>query len=194
MKLNGKTFAFYDEYTKTSVHLKNDTLRAEILRGADTLTVAIPVGADGIIGVGVKIDPAFDYAVKYYSFFEAIPAGIHMGIDQISSYLKQFKLFKNPEALKSVGGFLSIGNIFPGYWDWQAFWSLTALLSIILGVMNLLPIPALDGGHVVFLLYEVITRRKPNEKFLENAQIAGMIFLLLLLVLANTNDILKLFH
>ena len=194
LRLNGETFTYYDEYTKIIRSHKNDTLQAEILRGTDTLTVAIPVGADGIIGVGVKIDPAFDYAVKYYSFFEAIPAGIRMGIDQISSYLKQFKLFKNPEALKSVGGFLSIGNIFPGYWDWQAFWSLTALLSIILGVMNLLPIPALDGGHVVFLLYEVITRRKPNEKFLENAQIAGMIFLLLLLVLANTNDILKLFH
>ena len=116
-----------------------------------------------------------------------------MGFDWIKSYLIQFKLFKIPEAFRSVGGFISIGNIFPSVWDWRAFWELTAMLSIILGVMNLLPIPALDGGHVMFLLYEVITRRKPNEKFMENAQIVGMFFLLFLLLFANINDILKLF-
>ena len=106
--------------------------------------------------------------------------------------LKQFKLFENAEAFKSLGGFVSIGNVFPSVWDWHAFWDLTAFLSLILGVMNLLPIPALDGGHVVFLLYEVITRRKPNEKFMENAQIGGMFFLIFLLLFANINDILKL--
>jgi regulator of sigma E protease len=113
----------------------------------------------------------------------------------ISSYLKQLKLLFKPEtkAYEEIGGFLKIGSIFPGVWDWQAFWNLTAFLSIILAIMNILPIPALDGGHVTFLLYEIVTGRKPGEKFLEYAQIAGMIILLSLLVYANGNDIINLF-
>lgn len=194
LSLGGQDFTFYDEYIQLIRTHKNETLPAKVLRGTDTLFLSMEIGADGMMGVFPRVKDDFEYAVKDYTFFAAIPAGFDMGVGQIESYLKQFKLFKNPEAFKSVGGFLSIGNIFPSYWDWQAFWSLTAFLSIILGVMNLLPIPALDGGHVVFLLYEVVTRRKPNEKFMENAQIGGMIFLLLLLVFANTNDILKLFN
>lgn len=101
---------------------------------------------------------------------------------------------KHTKAYESLGGFITIGSIFPGSWDWQSFWNLTALLSIILAVMNILPIPALDGGHVMFLLYEVITGRKPSDKFLEYAQMTGMIILLGLLILANGNDILRLFR
>lgn len=193
LELDGHSFTFYDEYIDLIRSHRDSILNVKVLRGSDTLSIPIALGSGKVIGVYPKVINDFEYAVKEYSFFGAIPAGINMGFDWIKSYLKQFKLFKNPEAFRSVGGFISIGNIFPSVWDWRAFWELTAMLSIILGVMNLLPIPALDGGHVMFLLYEVITRRKPNEKFMENAQIVGMFFLLFLLLFANINDILKLF-
>ena len=131
-----------------------------------------------------------------YGFLESIPAGINRGVSTTGDYLKQFKLFfkKETKAYESLGGFATIGNIFPGTWDWYSFWNMTAFISIILAIMNLLPIPALDGGHVMFLLGEMITGRKPNEKFLEYAQIAGMILLLALVLFANANDILKMIN
>jgi regulator of sigma E protease len=124
---------------------------------------------------------------------QSIPAGINKGIKTVSDYLKQFKLIfsKNSKAYESLGGFITIGKIFPGVWDWESFWNLTAFLSIILAVMNILPIPALDGGHVMFLLFEVVTGKKPSDKFLEYAQIAGMVILLALLLYANGNDVLR---
>ena len=132
------------------------------------------------IGRSGSTDQIFDLKTIKYGFFQSFPAGIDKGFKTISDYLKQFKLIfsKHTKAYESLGGFITIGNIFPGVWDWQAFWNLTAFLSIILAVMNILPIPALDGGHVMFLLFEVITGRKPSDKFLEYAQIAGMILLL----------------
>jgi len=119
---------------------------------------------------------------------------VSKGWKTTGDYLKQFRLIfsKDTKAYESLGGFITIGSIFPGKWNWQAFWNLTAFLSLILAVMNILPIPALDGGHVMFLIFEVITGRKPSDKFLEYAQIAGMIILLALLIFANGNDILKL--
>jgi regulator of sigma E protease len=113
----------------------------------------------------------------------------------MTAYLKQFKLLFTPKtkAYESLGGFITLTKIFPGVWDWQAFWNLTAFLSLILAIMNILPIPALDGGHVTFLLYEIVTGRKPGDKFLEYAQIVGMIIILGLLLFANANDIRKLF-
>ena len=112
------------------------------------------------------------------------------------SYLKQLKLIFTPKtrAYESLGGFIKIGSIFPDVWDWHAFWNMTAFISIILAVMNLLPIPGLDGGHVMFVVFEIVTRRKPNEKFMEYAQIAGMILLFAIVIYANANDILKLFR
>ncbi|MCX6285017.1 MAG: site-2 protease family protein, partial [Bacteroidetes bacterium] len=111
------------------------------------------------------------------------------------NYIKSIKLlFSQEKAYESVGGFIAIGSIFPSSWDWQAFWHLTAFLSIMLAVLNVLPIPALDGGHVMFLLYEIIFRRKPSDKFIEYAQIVGMVLLFALLIFANGNDILKLFR
>lgn len=114
----------------------------------------------------------------------------------MSDYLKQFKLIfsSRTKGYESLGGFITIGSIFPGVWDWHSFWNLTAFLSIILAIMNVLPIPALDGGHVLFLLYEIITGRKPSDKFLEYAQITGMILLFALLLYANGNDVIKLIH
>jgi regulator of sigma E protease len=144
------------------------------------------------------VDPYKIFKIKEheYTLISAIPAGFTRTWKQVGSYLKQLKLLFLPEvkAYESVGGFISIGNIFPAQWDWLSFWSLTAFLSIMLGILNLLPIPALDGGHVLFLLYEIVTGRKPSDKFLEYAQIVGMVLLFGLLILANGNDIVKLFR
>ncbi|MFB3386062.1 RIP metalloprotease RseP [Flavobacterium sp. LAR06] len=128
-----------------------------------------------------------------FSFAESIPIGIKTGANGLVEYGNQLKTIFNPktEAYKEVGGFAAIFNIFPNTWSWEAFWSITALLSIMLGVMNLLPIPALDGGHVMFLLYEIISGKKPSDKFLENAQMVGFVLLIALLLFANGNDIYK---
>jgi regulator of sigma E protease len=148
----------------------------------------------GILGIFREAGSVLELSTKHYSFFQAIPAGISKGWNTTKDYLKQFKLIftKDTKAYESLGGFISIGNIFPGKWNWQSFWNLTAFLSLILAVMNILPIPALDGGHVMFLIFEVVTGRKPSDKFMEYAQVAGMIILLALLIFANGNDILKL--
>ncbi|MGI6571839.1 MAG: RIP metalloprotease RseP [Fermentimonas sp.] len=126
-----------------------------------------------------------------YGFFESFPAGIKMGVQTLRDYVAQFKYVFTKEGASSLGGFGAIGSLFPAQWDWQAFWLMTAFLSVILAFMNILPIPALDGGHVLFLIYEVIVRRKPNEKFMEYAQVAGMLFLLGLVLYANGMDIVR---
>ena len=148
------------------------------------------------MGISYDISNVFEFKKVNYSFIQAIPAGVTKSYRMGADYLKQFKLLFNPktEAYKSVGGFISIGNIFSGQWDWLSFWSLTAFLSIMLAIINILPIPALDGGHILFLVYEIVTRRKPSDKFLEYAQIVGMLLLFALLILANGNDIIKLFN
>ncbi|MCW1954145.1 MAG: RIP metalloprotease RseP [Flavobacteriia bacterium] len=131
---------------------------------------------------------------KQYSFVESIPVGINKGWSTMTGYVKQLKKIFNPQtgAYKGVGGFAAIGGLFPDVWDWQAFWGTTALLSVILAFMNILPIPALDGGHVLFLLYEMISGRKPSDKFLEYAQMVGFLILMALLLFANGNDVYKL--
>jgi len=141
-----------------------------------------------------KLDEIFELKKINYGFFQSIPAGITRGIKSIGDYLKQFKLLfsRHTKAYESLGGFITIGSIFPGVWHWQSFWELTAFLSIILAVMNILPIPGLDGGHVMFLLFEVVTGRKPSDKFMEYAQIAGMVIIFSLLIFANGNDIIRL--
>jgi regulator of sigma E protease len=136
----------------------------------------------------------FELKTIRYGLVASIPAGISKGVQTTKDYLKQFKLFLMPEtkAYESLGGFITIGSIFPGTWNWEAFWMMTAFISIILAIMNLLPIPALDGGHVMFLFFEMISGRKPGEKFMEYAQIAGMVILLGLVLFANANDVIKL--
>ena len=165
----------------------------DIVRNAtDTLRLTAPINAEGQIGVNVKmIAPR---SVEY-SLFESIPAGIRRTGSEIASYWDQLKMIVNPKtkSYKEVGGFIAIGNIFPSEWNWQSFWSLTAFLSVILAIMNILPIPGLDGGHALFTLWEIITRRKPSDKFLEVMQYIGLGLLLLLLVYANGSDIVKLF-
>lgn len=134
-----------------------------------------------------------DYKVTNYSygFFESFPAGAALGVNTLKGYVSDMKYVFTAEGAKSVGGFGTIGSIFPKVWDWQRFWEMTAFLSIILAFMNILPVPALDGGHVLFLLYEIVARRKPSDKFLERAQMVGMLLLFALLIWANFNDVLR---
>jgi regulator of sigma E protease len=132
-----------------------------------------------------------NFATERFSFIESFPAGIAEGFATLGNYVRQFKLVFTKEGSKKLGGFGAIASQFDAKWDWYRFWNITAFLSIALAFMNILPIPALDGGHVVFLLYEMVTGRKPSEKFLEKAQIVGMLLLLSLLIFANGNDIYK---
>jgi regulator of sigma E protease len=157
--------------------------------------IMTPISEEGTIGIELEPTEPVKITEKSYGFFESIPAGAMLGINQVKSYWDQLVMMVNPDTklYKEVGGFLSIGSVFPGDWNWMAFWNITALISIMLAVMNLLPIPVLDGGHVLFALYEIITRRKPNEKFLEIAQTIGFALLMLLLIYANGNDIMNLF-
>lgn len=160
------------------------------------MTLPVKVSSEGTVGTYLaRLDKILKLSSHDYTFWQAIPAGIKRTGSEIGSYFKQIKLIFTPktEAYKSVGGILAIGNIFPDYWSWEEFWRITAFLSIMLAVVNILPIPALDGGHVLFLLVEVVTRRKPSDKFLERAQIAGLFILLALLVFANGNDIYRFF-
>ncbi len=196
--INNSTVNFFDEFKDTLSHYKNSEVQITALRGEDSVSYSVLVPETGLIGVAPvgSLKELFVLEKIEYSFMASIPAGIDKGVETFGSYLKQLKLIFSPktEAYKSLGGFITIGKIFPGTWDWQAFWNLTAFLSIILAIMNVLPIPALDGGHVMFLLYEMVTGRKPSDKFLEYAQITGMIILLALLLYANGNDIFKLFN
>lgn len=167
-------------------------IQVALLRGVDTLRVETELMDDAKLGF-FNIDPKklFDLKIQRFGFFESFPAGIAEGYSTLVNYVRQFKLVFTAEGSKKVGGFGAIASQFDTGWDWQRFWNITAFLSIALAFMNILPIPALDGGHVMFLLYEIITGRKPNDKLLEKAQIIGMVLLLSLLVFANGNDIYK---
>jgi regulator of sigma E protease len=169
-----------------------------VLRGKDSLSFPTAVTKDGTIGF-YPISAISDLDsmgvlklhVTRYTALEAFPAGVKMAGEQLQFYIDQFKKILSPEtgAYKGVGGFKAMGSIFPDSgWDWETFWRITAFFSIVLAFMNLLPIPALDGGHVMFTLYEMISGRKPSDKFLEYAQIAGMVILFGLLIYANGND------
>ncbi len=190
-------FKYADEFQSYLQQNKSKTVELNILRNGNPENIEVTPTQEGMLGVAYTIKPLsqiFELKDIRYGFFQSIPAGIDKGFKTMADYLKQFRLIfsRHTKAYESLGGFITIGKIFPGVWDWQSFWNLTAFLSIILAVMNILPIPALDGGHVMFLLFEVVTGRKPSDKFLEYAQIAGMILLLSLLVFANGNDVLKL--
>lgn len=176
---------------------KGDTITATILRGSEILEKRLAIDSSGLIGVVLDGDlhKFFNITNVNYSMLSALPAGVNKATSTIGNYIKELKLIFSPktEAYKSVGSFIAIGNIFPSSWDWQIFWNLTAWLSIMLAVVNLLPIPALDGGHILFLIYEIITGRRPSDKFLEYAQVAGMLILLAIMFLAFGNDIYRLF-
>ena len=201
--INNTPVKYFDQAEILLSPLKKKEVSLTVKRGKEQLEIPVTLDENGKIGVALGALSNEDMErlgyytleTKTYSFGEAIPAGIEKGYGTLTGYLKQLKKVFNPEtgAYKGLGGFISIGSIFPSTWSWQVFWSITAFLSIMLAVMNLLPIPALDGGHVVFTLYEMITGKKPSDKFLEYAQITGFVLLMALLLFANANDVIKLF-
>lgn len=194
--IDGNDFQWFDEFQAYLSRNRDKEVTVNAIRDGNRVDIPVVLTENGTLGVGSSRTYAqiFELKTVNYGFLASIPAGITKGFKTIGDYVKQFRVIfsKHTKAYESLGGFITIGSIFPGVWDWQSFWNLTALLSIILAVMNILPIPALDGGHVMFLLYEVITGRKPSDKFLEYAQITGMLILLGLLILANGNDIMRL--
>lgn len=187
-------FSDFEAYISSlaSDSVKNRSIRIAYVRNNVTDTVDVALDENYKMNVYYEGDFAFmDKTKKEYSFLASIPAGVSLGVNTLKGYVNDMKYVFTKKGANSIGGFGSIAQIFPKLWDWQRFWEMTALLSIMLAFMNILPIPALDGGHVLFLLYEMITGRKPNDKFMEYAQVAGMIFLFGLLIWANFNDILR---
>ncbi len=201
VSFNGNQVKYADELIELAKKFKGKSVPAIVKRDGKDVAVNLKINDSAKFVVQQAMLP-YDNLEKLglykvnkqeYGFFESFPVGIQKGAEQLSSYGKQLKAIFTPStgAYKGVGGFGAIFNIFPSSWSWEAFWGITALLSIMLGVMNLLPIPALDGGHVMFLLYEMISGKKPSDKFMEKAQLVGFILLISLLVFANGNDIYK---
>jgi regulator of sigma E protease len=206
LALNGAPVDSYNEFIDQLAHRADmmavattlaDSLKARTVtiayeRGAERDTADVVLTADLKLGFVVKsIAGLYEPVTEEYGFFESFPAGIKYGWNVLASYVDDLKYVFSAEGAKSLGGFGAIGNLFPAAWDWHIFWQMTAFLSIILAFMNILPIPALDGGHVLFLLYEMITRRKPSEDFMIKAEYVGFGLLILLLVVANLNDVLR---
>lgn len=188
---------YFDEFRTEIQKYKGKTIEVVVLRNNTETRVKVTVPESGLLGISPKtIDNYLTISTKEYSLGEAIPGGVKKAYNTFSDYIKQLKLLFQPEteAYKSLGGFITLGKVFSPEWDWQRFWGFTAFLSIVLAIMNILPIPALDGGHVMFLLWEVITGRKPSEKAMEYGQYIGMAILLSLMLFANLNDIIKLFQ
>lgn len=194
ISVNGKDVTSWIQVVAEISKKENKEKIIPITYMRDTLvaSVNVTVNEDSKIGIG-GINPIYEVKTDEFSFFKAIPSGAILGIETLKGYVAQMRFVFSSKGVQNLSGFAGIGNLFPPSWDWHAFWSMTAFLSIVLAFMNILPIPALDGGHIMFLLYEVITRRQPNEKFMEYAQMGGMIFLLLLLLVANGNDIIRIF-
>jgi len=196
VKIDSTPIEFYDEMASVVKNHKNGQVTLIVERNGKDTQLVSKVTGEGKIGIPYLEDEqyaslgVYELQIKKYGFFEAFPAGVKKSGEKLKFYIDQFKLILNPKtgAYKGVGGFKAIGSVFPTTWSWEAFWNITAFLSIILAFMNLLPIPALDGGHVMFTLYEMITRHRPSEKFLEYAQMVGMVLLLALMLYANGND------
>ena len=189
---------YYQDFVKNIKQFKNQDVEVVVLRDGDTVPLEVHLTDEAVIGAycNVALGDYYELETVDYNFWQAIPAGFHQTYEELRDYWKQVKLIFSPKtkAYESVGGFISIGKIFPDTWNWSMFWRLTAFLSIALAVMNILPIPALDGGHILFLLFEIITRRKPSDKFMEIAETIGLIIVLGLVILANGNDIIRLFR
>lgn len=184
----------YTEFTAELARKGGKEVVMGIERDGKHMDINITPTEGGKIGIQLKpITEIYPVEVRNYSLLQSIPKGWEMGTDRLSSYVGSMKYVATAEGAKSLGGFGAIGSLFPEKWNWLSFWEITAFLSVALAFMNILPIPALDGGHIMFLIYEIISRRKPSEKFMEYAQIAGMCFLFLLLLYANGNDLYRFF-
>lgn len=192
--VNGEPVTYFSDFTygvKNSAD--SSIINLKIERNNSFLDLKIKPNEDNKIGiVTTKTDSTYvKYYDKEYTFSESITGGVSQAYWEVKDYLAQFKYIFTKKGASQIGGFAAIGNMFPPVWNWQAFWYLTAFLSIMLGVLNLLPIPALDGGHVMFLLYEMVSGRKPGDKFMEYAQMVGFFILIALVLFANGNDIYK---
>ena len=203
VSVNGQEIKYADQLDPLLQQNSNQTIEVELIRDTFRIKKTLNVDEDGKLGImyGATVQNMVDLglmkvSINSYSFLESIVAGTNRFISFTGFYIEQFVAIFNPStgAYKGLGGFISIGNIFPSTWDWQSFWNTTAFLSIMLGVLNLLPIPALDGGHAMFLVYEMVSGRKPSDKFMETVQVIGFIILLALVIFANGNDIYKLFN
>jgi regulator of sigma E protease len=192
--MNGKHVFEYSELRAELYACRNLKTDIAFYRSGSLLTDSIWVSDAGTIGVGLPLPSTyFKTKITKYGFFASFPAGWKLGVETLASYIKQFRLVFTKAGAQSLGGFGSMGSLFPAQWDWFRFWNMTALLSVILAFMNILPIPVLDGGYLLFLLYELIARRRPSDKFMEISLRIGMLLMLALLVYANGNDLLKIF-
>ncbi len=190
VSIDGKPAGFYTQFNQEKLNYANKSVVISVERNNRIIDLNTTLGENAMLGIYNKpLDYHFNVSTFEYTFFQAIPAGIEMGVDKLAFYVKQMKLVFTKEGATQLGGFGAIGGLFPKQWDWMVFWNMTAFISLVLAFMNILPIPALDGGHVAFLLYEMVTGRKPGDKFMEYAQIVGMVILLSLLLFANGNDI-----
>lgn len=197
-EINGTPVTYYDQLVEELKKYKSQTVTAKIIRGGSDFEMPLNINENGKMGIYPAQSPKImedlglvKIVTKEYGFFESFGVGVEKFGDQMVGYWGQLKKIFNPStgAYKGVGGFKAIFDIFPDTWSWEAFWGITAFLSIMLGVLNLLPIPALDGGHVLFLLWEMATGKKPGDKFLEYAQVVGFFLLIALVLFANGNDI-----
>ncbi|AJR02762.1 RIP metalloprotease RseP [Siansivirga zeaxanthinifaciens] len=202
LSINDFKTKYIDQVKSGLEKFKGQQVTATVLRNDEEVQVPLKVDNEGRLALYYASASTpetleklgyYNYETLKYSLIESVPVGFKKAGDKVSSYLTQFKAIFTPStgAYKGVGGFKAIYDIFPDYWNWQNFWSITAFLSIMLGVLNLLPIPALDGGHVMFLLYEIISGRKPGDKFMEYAQMVGFFILIALVLFANGNDVYK---
>ncbi len=189
--LNGTPIRFYEDYAQLANQFKGQPVTIKVLRGTDSLDINLTLMEKGTLGVARELKRFFKLERQHYSFFEALPAGVNKGINFLQDQIKAFgQMFKGKISAKdNLGSIISIGNMYPTSFDWEAFWNITASLSIILAFMNLLPIPALDGGYVLFLIWEVVTGRKVSDKFMEKAVTFGFFLLLALMIFAFSLDI-----
>lgn len=195
LSINGAECRFFDQLHNELGKYSNSTAPLCIMRDSTVMNIPVAVNSEGKIEVFLQYDLRdFNITRKEYSLLSSIPAGIELMYTSVTNYIKELGLIFTPktQAYKSVGSFIAIGNVFPDKWNWRIFWNITAMLSVMLGIMNLLPIPALDGGHILFTLFEIVTRKKPSDRFMEIAQVLGMVLLLAIMFLAIGNDFIKL--
>lgn len=194
VSINGISTPLFEDVSKQLEQNKDADITVGFYRDGLLKSLTLHTDTAGKMGIMVMLPTdLYPTVTRNYGFFESFPAGVTLGVNTLKGYVSDMKYVFTKEGASSLGGFGTIGNLFPSEWDWRTFWKQTAFLSIILAFMNILPIPALDGGHVMFLIYEVVARRKPSDKFLEYAQIVGMLLLFSLLIYANGNDLFRYF-
>ncbi|MFZ1332847.1 MAG: site-2 protease family protein, partial [Flavobacteriales bacterium] len=192
LAVNGTDAKYFGDFRKAVGEHKGEEVTLKIERDGAPMAISVKVSEEGTIGIGNRNPEAyFEFGHETFSFGASIPAGISLAMKTLTGYVSSLKLLFSKAGASQIGGFGSIGSLFPSDWNWQAFWSLTAFLSIILAFMNLLPIPALDGGHVMFLLYEMVVGKPAPQRVMEVAQMVGMVLLLGLMLFANGNDLFK---